>query len=145
MGERKEMAAKEVMKAVRDGRARSRFIAVDSLTVSYPQSVKSHRMTSLQAKTIFAAQKSRTASGPGEESLLERDRLRKGKDSAKVKPDLLCKRAVKDEMAKGLGGRTGMTKEAFRSKVKDTCTKGQHVHDQLIPRFTVSGKERTSP
>ena len=47
MGEREEMAAKEIMKAVRDGRARSRFIAVDSLTVSYPQSVKCHSVTSL--------------------------------------------------------------------------------------------------
>jgi hypothetical protein len=42
-----EMATEEVMKAVRDGGARSRFIAVDSLTMSYPQSVKSHRVTSL--------------------------------------------------------------------------------------------------
>ena len=70
MGEREEMAAKEIMKAVRDGRARSRFIAVDSLTVSYPQSVKSHRMTSLKTITIFATQKPRTARGPGKKSLL---------------------------------------------------------------------------
>ena len=52
--EREEVATEEIMKAVRDSRARSRLIAVDSLTVSYPQSVKSHRMTGLEAITIFA-------------------------------------------------------------------------------------------
>ena len=70
VGKGEEMTTEEVFKAIRDSGARTRNIVVDSLTVGSPQSVKSHRMTSLKTITIFATQKPRTARGPGKKSLL---------------------------------------------------------------------------
>jgi hypothetical protein len=116
--------AEEEMKAVGDSWARTRSIVVDSLTVGYPQSVKCHRMTSLETISKFTTQKSRTASRPRVESLSQRDRVRKGKNGTKIGPHLLCQWTSVDEMLKGLGGRAGMTKKGFRSKLENASAEG---------------------
>jgi len=53
-----EVLSKEEMEAARNNQTRTRSIAVDGITVSNPQSVKSHRTTSLKAIPIFASEKS---------------------------------------------------------------------------------------
>ena len=70
VGKGEEVTMKEKFKAVRDSRAQTRNIVIDSLAVGGPQSVKSHRMASLKTITIFATQKPRTARRPREKSLL---------------------------------------------------------------------------
>ena len=53
------------VEAVLDGWAGSRDFTVGGVTMDTPDGVKSHRVTSLQAKSILAAQESRTARRPG--------------------------------------------------------------------------------
>ena len=102
----KEVATKEKFKVVRDSRARTRIIVIDGLEMGSPQSVKSHRMTSLQTITIFATQKSGTARGPGKKSLLYRNRLWKVEERTEVGPDLLGERTVKKKVTESLNRRT---------------------------------------
>ena len=90
MAEGVEMTTKEIFKAVRDSWARTRDIVVGGLTMGKPQSVESHRMTSLKTITIAAAQEARTARRPRIESLLKSNRLRKAEKGTEVGPDLLC-------------------------------------------------------
>jgi hypothetical protein len=52
--EREEVLAKVVTEAVKDFRARGGNIVIDSLTVSHPEGVHDHRMTSLETISILA-------------------------------------------------------------------------------------------
>jgi len=124
VSQRAEVLSKEKMKAARDNQSRTRGITIDRIAVSNPQSVKSHRVTSLKAISIFATKKPRTAGGPREKSLAQRDRLRERKDSTKIRPHLLCQRAGVNKVTKVLGSGTGVTKEAFRSETKDASAEG---------------------
>jgi len=89
MAEGVEMTTKEIFKAVRDSWARTRDIVVGGLTMGKPQSVESHRMTSLKTITIAATQEARTARRPRIKSLLKSNWLRKTEKGAEVGPDLL--------------------------------------------------------
>ena len=84
-----EMTTKEIFKAVRDSWARTRDIVVGGLTMGKPQSVESHRMTSLKTITIATTQEARTARRPRIKSLLKSNWLRKAEKGAEVGPDLL--------------------------------------------------------
>ena len=62
MAEGVEMTTKEIFKAVRDSWARTRDIVIGGLTMGKPQSVESHRMTSLKTIAIAATtQEAKTA------------------------------------------------------------------------------------
>ena len=84
-----EVTTKEIFKAVRDSWARTRDIVVGGLTMGKPQSVESHRMTSLKTITIAATQEVRTARRPRIKSLLKSNWLRKAEKGAEVSPNLL--------------------------------------------------------
>ena len=103
------MLTKEIFEAVRDGMARSGNIGIDSLTVSQPQCVESHRMTSLEPMSVSATKKSGAASRPGKEGLMEGNGLWEVKDVTEIRPDLLSKRTVVKKMTKGLSGRAVVT------------------------------------
>ena len=141
VGQHLKMLAKEIFEAVRDGMARSGNIGIDSLTVSQPQSVESHRMTSLEPMSVSATKESGAASRPGKEGLMKGDGLRKVENMTKIRPNLSGERTVVEEMTKGLSGRAMMTEELFGSKMKDTLTKGKSIHDELVPGLPVTRKE----
>ena len=104
VGQHLEMLTKEKFKVVRDKLAQSGNISIDGLTVSQPQSVESHRMTSLEPMSVSTTKKSGAAGRPGKEGLVEGNGLWEVKDVTEIRPDLLSKRTVVKKMTKGLSG-----------------------------------------
>src|SRR5688572_30326143 len=66
-----------------------RAVVHDRCVVDYPQSVDYNRVSSLKTETKTPT-KDRRVGGPGESSLLKRDRIRERKERAEFLPETLC-------------------------------------------------------
>ena len=103
------MASESYTKAILNCRAGSRDIVVDGRTVCTPNGVKSHRVAGLKTISMLAAQESRAARRPREESMIEGNRIGKVKNALKLGPHRVSKGAREHKMTKGLRGRAVVT------------------------------------
>ena len=87
------MLLEEIAKAGRNSSTRGGNTVVDSLTMSKPQSVNCHRMTSLKTVSILVTEVTEAASRPREQGLEKSDRASEAEVLAEIRPDLLGERA----------------------------------------------------